>query len=61
MRNSNAPSRLESDETLRALTEGEIGAIAGAAIVQVNGGGNTPNGNAIIGDGRARLIACGGI
>jgi hypothetical protein len=59
MRNSNAPSRLESDETRRALTEGDIGAVAGATIVQVNGGGNTPNGNAIISDGHVRFIACG--
>ena len=38
MSNSNVPSEFDLDETLRELTEGEISAIAGATIVQANGG-----------------------
>jgi hypothetical protein len=61
MSNANGPSGLDPDETRRALTEDELDAVAGSTIVMVNGGGNTPNGNAIISDGRLRVIANGRI
>jgi len=57
MSHANEPSWLDLDETLRELTEGELDAVAAATIVQVNGGGNSPNGNAIISDGSVRFIA----
>jgi hypothetical protein len=42
MSNANGPSELDRDETRRALTEGELDAVAGATILMVNGGGNIP-------------------
>ena len=52
-------------ENIRELTASELGAVAGAAILQVNGGGNIPSAtgtspggmNVVMCDGSVRFIA----